>query len=229
MLWFVCIIAVLALGGTVFWLLVRSGNPDVMRIKDAVQRLRERLSESGWALPLTEDGGRSEAVETYNDTVTELLTEDKYQAAWRQIEKALADKSFDPSDALFADDVAESFVGMADGKSPGAVLALYDKLNRKGRALAYAERHGQLAELYLALEFSLDAYPEIRSRADMRQLLDLFRSGHPLVQALLRESPEIAANFLDDRAETFFADWRTDGTSSLAVVIADIEDHLRER
>lgn len=226
MLWFVCLFAVLALGGIVFWLLAGSGNPKVVKMRDTLRRLREQLAESSWALPRTEGAGRSEAIETHHDTVTEFLTKDDYQAALRQIEKALSNRSFDPSDALFAEDAAESFVGLADGKTPRMVLALYDKLKSKGRALAYAERHGQLAEMYLALEFSLDAHPEIRSRADVRQLLDLFRSDHPLMQALLRESPETAANFLDDRAGSFFADWQTDGTSGLAEVIADIEDRL---
>ena len=226
MVWFIYIFSALALGWTAFWLLSKSGHPEVVKIKDALLRLRNRLPESGWALPRAADAGRTEAVELYHDKVIELLTKDNYQAAMRQIEKALSNKSFDPSDTLFADGVAESFVGLADGKTPQMVLALYDKLKSNGRALAYAERHGQLAEMYLALEFSLDSYPEIRSRADLRHLLDVFRSGHPLMQALLRESPETAANFLDDRAENFFADWQTDGTGSLAEIITEIEDRL---
>ena len=162
----------------------------------------------------------------YYDKVTELLTMDKSQAALSQIEKALAKRSFDPSDNLFENDVAENFVGMADGKSPQMVLALHNKLKDGGRALAYAERYGQLAEICLALEFSLDKHPEIRSRDDLRRLVDLFRSGHLLILALLKESPETAANFLDDRAGNFFAEWRTDGTSSLGSIIAEIENRL---
>lgn len=161
--------------------------------------------------------------EWFDDKLDDMISDEKYGAALKRIEKMLPMAPLMDHDML-AEHIASCFEGLCDKKKPQAVLDFYDKCSVEGQTIPFAVKHGQMEQMVRAFTFSLNDYPDIETKSALKKAVAFVLQNHPLMAAA-RETAEIdILGFLEDAAENVFDEqWQRNQSDDLPGILADIE------
>ena len=140
------------------------------------------------------------------DQALEDMSYGKYGAALDYFEKLVGIAP--PADHYkIALDIAESFSGLCQSKTPNAILSLYDQFGAT-KVMPFAEQHGMRNKITQGLLLALKTVqPETIREPDIKNMLNFLDTPHPLTQILIQEHNQDLAEVLNNMAQQYNNQW----------------------